>query len=112
MSNERKLRKRFIKNIDNVFNGKRDLNSLIITLKILKDDFETEYQNVSIQREYYGYDGGNEINLIGYTLETDEEFEKRISTEKKKQEAEEKKRVAKEAREKKKLEQLKEKYGS
>lgn len=112
MNNERKLRKRFIKNIDNVFNGKRDLNSLIITLKILKDDFETEYQNVSIQREYYGYDGGNEINLIGYTLETDEEFDKRILADNRKQEAEEKKQIAKEAREKKKLEQLKEKYGS
>ena len=112
MNNERKLRKRFIKNIDNVFNGKRDLNSLIITLKILKDDFETEYQNVSIQREYYGYDGGNEINIIGYTLETDEEFDKRILADNRKQEAEEKKQIAKEAREKKKLEQLKEKYGS
>lgn len=108
---ERKFRKRFIKNIDNVFNGKKDLNSLIIALKILRDDFETEYQNVSIEREYYGHDGGNEINLVGYTLETDQEFEKRISAERKKQEAEEKKRLSKEERERKELERLKQKYG-
>lgn len=107
---DRLLRKRFIENIDNVFNGKKDINSLIITLKILKDKYDSEYKNISIQREYYGYDGGNEINLIGYTLETDEEFNKRVLAEKKKQEAQEKKRLAKEVRERNKLEQLKNKY--
>lgn len=107
---DRLLRKRYIKNIDDVFNGEKDINNLIITLKAIKDTYDNEYKSVSIEIDYYGYDGGNGINLVGYTLENDEEFNGRISAEKKKQEVEEKKRLSKEDRERKELERLKAKY--
>lgn len=107
----RKLKQRNIKNLDKLFDGTTNITTLIENLATIQLKYDEDgYENVCIKREYYGYDGGNQINLIGYTLETDEELSKRTETEMKALIAAEKKLKAKEERERKKLEQLKEKY--
>lgn len=109
----RKLIKRQIdSDLQDIMYGKRNLEWLAEELLKLNSKFEKEgYKYVSSEIRNIGYDGGVEINLIGYTLETDEEFNKRIDAENKAKVAAEKKLKAKEERDRKKLEQLKKQYG-
>lgn len=80
---ERILRKRKLSLIDYLFDGKQSMEHLIDKLTCLKEQFEKEgYLHIATQREYFGYDEANEISLIGYSYETDEELVRRKESEK------------------------------
>lgn len=105
------LRKRTLEFDQDLIFGKRNLSFLIEQFQSLIDKYEAQgFKNISLETKYFGYDGGVELNLIGYNLETDEEFEKRIEQEKAKRIREENKLRRKEQREKQKLEQLRRKF--
>lgn len=60
--------------------------------------------------EYYGYDGGYTLYLVYYREETDNEYEKRMSQERKAKDLEKAGRLAEEERERQLYERLKEKF--
>lgn len=112
MDLERKLRKRNIDfDLQDLMYGKRNLDYLIKSFSELKEKYEKEgYKYVSSEIKYVGHDGGVEINLIGYTLETDKELETRLKQEETNRRKEEIRRQKQEERERKQLEKLKDKY--
>lgn len=108
---EKILRKRVLEQDIDFILGKKNLTHLIEEFKELITKFEAQgYERISLETSYVGHDGGVEFDLIGYSLETDQEFEKRFEAEQKKRAAQEKKLQRKEQLERKKLEQLKQKY--
>jgi len=63
------------------------LNDLIKTLQKYKRIYEKEgYKDLCVKTEYYGNDN-QDVFLIGYKQETDEEYNQRIAAEKSRKES-------------------------
>jgi tRNA/tmRNA/rRNA uracil-C5-methylase (TrmA/RlmC/RlmD family) len=70
--------------------GDEELADIIDTLKELVERYSPTYHRLYLEKEYCGYDGGYEVNLMGTRKETDTERNKRLAKERKKQEKKQK----------------------
>ncbi len=101
----KRYQKRQIIHSDYEFYG--DLSALIEDLNNL---IKTFGESVSVERVYYGYDGGYDLEASYLRDESDEERRLRVEEEAKDLAIEEKKLLARRKRELKQLAKLKEKY--
>ena len=91
-----------IDTLSNIYNDRFDYTSNIMGVEVVNCRFETNY---------HGYEGGMEVELIFYRMETDKEYDKRLLLDKKKRDALKKKRLDKEKRERAQYERLKKIFG-
>ena len=109
--------RRTIIDLYNIFHNKLDIdevtNALVNEYRklfyIVNHECGVEVSSCKFQ-VYAGY-GTDQIELMFYRMETDEEYDKRISREKKKKDVLEKKRLDKEKKERAEYERLKKKFG-
>ena len=105
--------------LDIIFDGKTSITQVIDTLlNTYNDRFDytsnimgVEVVNCRFETNYYGYDGGMEVEIIFYRMETDQEYDKRLSLEQKQKDLFKKKRLNKEEKERAEYERLKKKFG-
>ncbi len=93
--------------LDSDYNFSGSIPNVVIALQKLIN----EYGNtLSISRKYYGYDGGFNLVLTYQTLETDDEYNKRVAYEEAKVLKAEKRAAHKKANDLRQLAALKMKY--
>lgn len=67
-------------------------------------------EDAYIDKDYYGYDGGYDLQLYFKRIETDKEYNKRLKDEERKKKKEQDAKLKKEEREKREFERLKKKF--